>query len=137
MMKNKVWMNETKHLPVKQHSVVPCPVLIVASWPVYRLLRRQVRWPGIPISLRIFHNFFVIHTVKGFNIVNEAEVDVFSGIPLLFLWFKGCWQFDLWFLCLLQTQLVHLEALFMYCWSLAWRILSSTLQACAMSANVQ
>ena len=24
------------------------------------------------------------HTVKGFNIVNEAEVDVFPRIPLLF-----------------------------------------------------
>ena len=30
---------------------------------------------GIPISFRIFQ--FVIHTVKGFGIVNKAEVDVF------------------------------------------------------------
>ena len=36
-------------------SVVPCPVLTVASWPAYRFLRRQVRWSGIPISFRIFH----------------------------------------------------------------------------------
>ena len=35
---------------------VPCPVLIVASWPAYRFLRRQVKWPGIPISFRIFHS---------------------------------------------------------------------------------
>jgi len=28
----------------------------VASWPTYRFLRRQVRWSGIPISLRIFHS---------------------------------------------------------------------------------
>ena len=27
-------------------SVVPCPVLTVASWPAYRFLRRQVRWSG-------------------------------------------------------------------------------------------
>ena len=27
----------------------------VASWPTYRFLRRQVRWPGTPISWRIFH----------------------------------------------------------------------------------
>ena len=33
-------------------------------------------------SLRIFQ-FVVIHTVKGFSIVNEAEVDVF----LEFSWF--------------------------------------------------
>ena len=31
-------------------------VLIVASWPAYRFHRRQVRWSGIPISLRIFHS---------------------------------------------------------------------------------
>ena len=37
-------------------SVVPCPVLTVASWPAYRFLKRQVRWSGIPISLRIFHS---------------------------------------------------------------------------------
>ena len=41
-------------------SVVPYPVLIVASWPAYRFLRGQVRWSGIPISLRIFQ-FVVIH----------------------------------------------------------------------------
>ena len=27
-------------------SVVPCPVLTVASWPAYRFLKRQVRWSG-------------------------------------------------------------------------------------------
>jgi len=37
-------------------SVVPCPVLTVASWPPYRFLRRQVRLSGIPISWRIFHS---------------------------------------------------------------------------------
>ena len=42
----------------------------------YRFLGRQVRWSGIPISWRIFQ-FFVIHTVKGISVINEAEVDVF------------------------------------------------------------
>ena len=37
-------------------SIVPCPVLIVASLPSYRFLRRQVRWSDTPISLRIFHS---------------------------------------------------------------------------------
>ena len=35
-----------------------------------------MRWSGIFISLRIFQ-FLVIHTVKGFSIVNEVEVGVF------------------------------------------------------------
>ena len=37
-------------------SVVPCPVLTLASWAAYRFLKRQVRWSGIPISFRIFHS---------------------------------------------------------------------------------
>ena len=42
--------------PIWNQSVVSCPVLTVASWPAYRFLKRQVRWSGIPISLRIFHS---------------------------------------------------------------------------------
>ena len=42
--------------PIWNQSVVPCPILTVASWPANRFLRRQVRWSGIPISLRIYHS---------------------------------------------------------------------------------
>ena len=42
--------------PLCNQSVVPCPVLTVASWPAYRFLKRQVRWSGICISFRIFHS---------------------------------------------------------------------------------
>ena len=37
--------------------------------------QEHVRWSGIPISLKSFPQFVVIYTVKGFSIVNEAEVD--------------------------------------------------------------
>ena len=37
-------------------------------------------WSAIPISLRIFQ-FVVIHTVKGFGIVDEIEVDIFMEFP--------------------------------------------------------
>ena len=56
------------------------PVLTVVFWPSYRFLKRQVRLSGILISLRIFQ-FVVIHTVKGFSIVNEAGIDVFLEFP--------------------------------------------------------
>ena len=42
--------------PIWNQSVVPRPVLTVASWPAYRFLRIQVRWSGIPFSFRIFHS---------------------------------------------------------------------------------
>ena len=68
--------------PIWNQSVVSCPVLTVASWPAYRFLKRQVRWSGIPITFRIFQ-FIVIHTVKGFGIVNKAE-DVFLELSCFF-----------------------------------------------------
>ena len=57
--------------PIWNQSVVSCPVLTIASWPAYRFLRMQVRWAGIPIS-KNFPQFVVIHTVKGFVVVNKA-----------------------------------------------------------------
>ena len=39
-------------LSIWNQSVV-LSVLTVASWPEYRFLRKQVKWSGIPISLRI------------------------------------------------------------------------------------
>ena len=76
-----------------------------------------------------FPQFIVMHTVKGFGIVNKAEIDVFlelscfsmiqqmlviwSLVPLTFL--KPCWTSG--------------SSQFTYCWSLAWRILSITLLA--------
>ena len=40
-------------------------------------------WSGIPFSLRIFQ-FVVIHTVKSFSIVNEAELNVFLEFACFF-----------------------------------------------------
>ena len=60
-----------------------CLVLTVTSWPAYRFLRRQVRWSSIPISLRIFQ-LVVVYTVKGFDVVNNAEIDVFLELSCFF-----------------------------------------------------
>ena len=60
-------------------SVVAYRVLTVSSWPAYCFfwfLRRHLRWSGIPIPLRAFQ-FIMIHTVKGFSVVDETEIDVF------------------------------------------------------------
>ena len=37
---------------IGNQSIVPCLVLTVASWPAYRFLKRQERWPHIPTSLK-------------------------------------------------------------------------------------
>ena len=69
--------------PIWHQSVVLCLVLTVASRPAHKLLSRQIRCSGIPISFRIFQ-FGVIHTVKGFSVVNEAETDVFLELSCFF-----------------------------------------------------
>ena len=80
-------------------SAVPCPVLTIASWPAYRLLKKHIRWSVISISLRIFHSLLWSTQLKYLH-HQRSRSRCFSGILLLFLWSNGCWQFDLWFLCL-------------------------------------
>ena len=49
----------------------------------YRVLKRHVRRSGIPISQN-FPQFILIHTVKGFGIVNKAEIDVSLELSCFF-----------------------------------------------------
>ena len=64
-------------------SIVPCPVL--TYFPTCKLASQEtgkVVWYS-----RLFKNFpwfVVIYTIKGFSIVNEAEVDVFLEFSCLF-----------------------------------------------------
>ena len=73
----------TYAFPNVEQSVVPCLVPTVASCPACRFLRRQVKWSVIPLSQN-FPKFVVIHTVQGFSVVNEAEVDVLLEFPCFF-----------------------------------------------------
>ena len=66
--------------PILNQSVFPCLVLIVASWPAYRLLRRQVRWSSTPISLS-FHSLLWSTQSKGFE---WSRSRCFSEFPCFF-----------------------------------------------------
>ena len=68
--------------PIWNQSVVPCPVLTVASLPAYRFLKRQAVWYSH--LLKDFPQFVVIHTVKGFSLVNEEQVDAFLEFSCFF-----------------------------------------------------
>ena len=85
-----------------------------------------------------FPQFVVIHIVKGFSVVNEAEVDVFLEFSYFFYdptdvgnLISGSSAFS-------KSSLnIWKFSVFTYYWSLAWRILSITLLACEMSAIVR
>ena len=69
--------------PIWNQCVFPCPVLTVASWSACIFLKRQVRWSGILIFSRIFHSLWW-STQSVFDIVNEAEIDVFLELSCFF-----------------------------------------------------
>ena len=92
----------------------------------------QVAWYSN--LLKHFPQFVPIHTVKGFCIVNKAEIDVFLELSCFFdspadvgNLISGSSAFS-------KSSWTSGSSQFMYCWSLAWRILSITLLACEMSA---
>ena len=58
--------------------------------------------------LKNFSMFVVIHTVKDFGIVNKAEVNDFLELSH-FSMIQRMLAINLWFFCLLQIQLEHLE----------------------------
>ena len=110
--------------PILNQSIVPFPLLTVASWPAYRFLRRQLRRSGIPISW-IFQ-FVVIHTVKVFRMVNETEVDVFLEFPCFLYDPMDAGNLTSGSSAFSKTSL-NICSWFTYCWDLAWRILIATL----------
>ena len=120
--------------PIWNQSIVPCKVLTVASWPGYRFLRRQVRWFGTPISLRIFHSWSLIHIVKGFSIVSEA--DVFLELPCFLHDPTNVGNLISGSSAFLKPSLYLKDFSVHVLLKFAWRILSITLLACEMSATL-
>ena len=84
-----------------------------------------------------FPQFVVIHTIKGFSVVNEAKVDVFLKFP--------CFVYDLMYIgnlisgssSISKSSLTSGSSQFTYCWNQAWQIFSIILLVGEMSAIVQ
>ena len=79
-----------------------------------------------------FPQFIVIHTVKGFGIVNKAEIDVFLELSCFFDDPAGVGNLISGSSAFSKTSLNIWSSWFTYCLSLAWRILSITLLACLL-----
>ena len=116
-------------------SVVPGPGLTVASWSAYRFLQGRsggLVYPSLSESSTIYCD-----PHQGFGIVNKAEIGVYLKLSCFFddpldvgNVISGSYAFP-------KAAWTSGSSRFMYCWSLAWRILSITSLACEMSAIVQ
>ena len=80
--------------------------------------------------LKNFPQFVLIHIVKGFGVVNKAEVDVFLELSCFFDNPDDVGNLSLVPLPFRNPAWTSGSSWFMYCWSLAWRVLSVTLLVC-------
>ena len=88
------------------------------------------------LLFKIFPQFVVIHTIKGFNIVNEAKVDIFLKFSCFFY---NPTMLAIWTLVplpFLNPVWTSGSSQFTYCLNLARKILSMTLLACEISTIV-
>ena len=93
----------------------------------------QVVWYSV--LLRFFH-FFVIHAVKHFSIVNEAEVDIFLELPCFFYDPTDTGIWSLVPLPFPNPAWTSGSSQFMYCWRLTWRILYIASMCCKVTLVV-
>ena len=83
--------------PIWNQSVVPCPVLTVASWPAYRFLKTQGRWSGIPPLFQNFlrSNFYRCYKSLQYVLLQCLLYKHFDNIIILtfynsYLYFRKC-----------------------------------------------
>ena len=85
--------------PIWNQSAVPCSISNCCFLTCMHISQEVGKVVWYSQLFKNFPQFLVIHSVRGYGVVSKAEVDVFSGTVLLFLWSSGCWQFILCFLC--------------------------------------
>ena len=86
--------------------------------------------------LKNFAQCVVIHTVKGFRIVNKVEIDIFMEFSCFISDPSEVGNLISNSSTFSKYSLPSGSSQFMYCWSLAWRILSKTFLAWEMNAIV-
>ena len=69
--------------PVWNQSIVPCPVLTLASW-LHTISQQAGQLVWYSHLFQNFSQFVVIHTIKDFGIVNKKEADIFLELSCFF-----------------------------------------------------
>ena len=122
--------------PIWNQSIVPCLFLtclltgIQVSQEAGKVVWYSHLFKNIPQCV-------VIHTVKGFSVVHEAEVDVFLEFSCLFYDPSHVTIWSLVPLPFLNPSYTSGSSPFMYCWNLIWKILSITSLVCERSTMTQ
>ena len=70
--------------PILNHSIVPCPVLTIVFLTYVQVSQEAGKVVWYSSLFKNFPQFVVIHTVKGFSVVNETKVDVFLELSCFF-----------------------------------------------------
>src|SRR5574337_750172 len=70
--------------PVWNQSIVSCPVLTVGFLTCIQISQEAGKVVWYSHLFKNFPQFVVIHTVKGFGVVNKSEVDVFPELSCFF-----------------------------------------------------
>ena len=80
--------------PILNQYVAPCPVLTIVSWLEYRFLKKQLRWSGISISLRIFHDFLWFTQSKALAKSMKQKLMLFLESPCFSMiqWMLAIWS---------------------------------------------
>ena len=85
-----------------------------------------------------FPQFVMIHTFKGFGFgINKAEIDFFLELPCFLMIQQMLAIWSLVSLPFLNSAWTSGSSQFMYCWSLAWRILSITILWHCLSLDLE
>ena len=113
-------------------SVVPCPVL-TCFLTCIQISQEAGQVVCYPHFFQNFPQFVVIHTVKGFGIVNKAEVDFFWDF-LAFLMIQNVGNLISGSSAFSKSTLNIWKFTVHILLKPAWRVLSLTLLVCEMSA---
>ena len=100
--------------PIWNQSVVPCPVLTVASWPAYRFLKRWVRF----VCLACTKGYLWLNTHNKIHFsASDATEFLFSMPPFRSIRTSGKWSFSK--LCFVIVQSLSHVWLFVTPWTAA------------------
>ena len=118
--------------PIWHQSVVPCPIQTVASWPAYRF--SGGRWDGLLVPYNLEFSTVCCEPYSQSLAFSMEQKKIFFWNSRAFSMIQQ--MLAIWYLVslpFLNPAWTSGSSWFMYCWSLAWRILIISFLECETS----